>query len=231
MQGGESPRSMTAADLCRRCRAETERYRRREPHDDAFCFEAVRRAIVEQDQVCWRELVGTFQEQVLAWCRKVGAGPHADVDELLTLAWAKFWKSYTGDKLSDADGMRAVLLYLKTCVRSVVIDEVRARAPTVPLEEGPHEPASHQPSPAEQQAREAANAELWAIVERHLRNDRERALVYLMFELGLKPAEIQARRPDLFPAATDVYRLWRNIGDRLRRSADLRRWFDEEEPS
>ncbi len=230
MQGGDALRTLSATDLCRRCRAETERYRRREPHDDAFCFEVLRRAITEQDQACWRELVAIYQEQMAAWCRKAGAGPNADTDELTTLAWAKFWKSYTKDKLADAGGMRAVLLYLKTCVRSVVIDEVRTRAATVPLEEGPHEPASHLPSPAEQQAQEAANAELWAIVEQSLRNDRERTLLSLMFELGLKPSEIQARRPDLFPAATDVYRLWRNVGDRLRRNADLRRRFDETEP-
>lgn len=228
MQGGDSPRSMAARELCRRCRAETERYRRREPHDDSFCFEAVQRAIAEQDQTCWRELVAIYQEQVAAWCRKAGAGPHADTDELATLAWAKFWKSYTKDKLADAGGMRAVLLYLKTCVRSVVIDEARAHTATVPLEEGPHEPASHLPPPGDQQVQEAANAELWAIVAGALRTERERTLVSLMFELGLKPAEIQARRPDLFPAATDVYRLWRNIGDRLRRNAALRRWFEDE---
>ncbi len=55
-------------------------------------------------------------------------------------------------------------------------------------------------------------------------------LIYLKYELGLKSAEIQARRPDLFPSVGDVYRLERNILDRLRRSEALERWFAEGGP-
>jgi hypothetical protein len=45
--------------------------------------------------------------------------------------------------------------------------------------------------------------------------------------LGLTSAEVQRRRPDLFPAVGEVYRVTRNLLDRLRRSPEMARWMRE----
>jgi hypothetical protein len=66
----------------------------------------------------------------------------------------------------------------------------------------------------------------WCLIEEHLRDVRDRLLVHLTYELGLRPAEIQERHPDQFPSVRDVYRITRNILDRLRRSTSLATWLN-----
>jgi len=51
-------------------------------------------------------------------------------------------------------------------------------------------------------------------------------LMHLSLEIGLKPREIQAQRPDLFPDIKEVYTMTRNVFDRLRRSPEFHRWYD-----
>jgi hypothetical protein len=49
--------------------------------------------------------------------------------------------------------------------------------------------------------------------------------VYLSFVLDLKPGEIQERHPELFASVDDVYRIKRNVVERLRRSPQIREFL------
>jgi DNA-directed RNA polymerase specialized sigma24 family protein len=119
-----------------------------------------------------------------------------------------------------------VLAYLRTCARSVVLDAQRRRQAHLALEDAGEE-ASDEPSPhVHCLAREEQEA-LWRMVARHLRDERERRLVVLIYQTGLRPAEVHARHPELFPRVDDVYRLHRNILERLRRDGELRHCRDE----
>jgi hypothetical protein len=71
-------------------------------------------------------------------------------------------------------------------------------------------------------------ARLRELVLRHARDERDRAIIALSYELGLRSAAVQAARPDLFPTVADVYRATRNLLDRLGRSHELRAWFERE---
>ena len=220
------PASLPTAELCRRCREETGRYRRHEPSDDHFCFELIRRAVVLRDEQCWEELYAVYRDYVVSWCRKSGAeSSMTEIDELVTLTWEKFWHSYTPEKLQHASGAAAVLGYLKMCARSVVLDQARGRSRNIPLDEGAHEQPDTAPTPSEHHAGRAVRQEFWAMIDRHLHDERERILVHLRYELGLKPSEVYARHPELFPTIQDVYRVIRNVIDRLRRSKDLGDWL------
>ncbi|HEY7295240.1 MAG TPA: hypothetical protein VH916_09365, partial [Dehalococcoidia bacterium] len=95
---------MPVAELCRRCQEETARYRRREGHDDSYCFAVMQRAIVQHDDECWETLHTVYGEQMLAWCRKAASGLGTEPDELIALAWAKFLRSYSAEKLQQANG-------------------------------------------------------------------------------------------------------------------------------
>jgi len=214
-------------ELCRRCREETGRYRRGEPYDDRFCFDMIRRAIVERDESCWSQLHAIYGEQVHAWCRGKAPGPNTEIEELAAVAWEKFLISYRPEKLAAAAGSAAVLRYLKMCAQSVTIDAARARSGTVSLDDAadPPDPA---PAPADVLAERSFHSELWQLVSGMLRNERERVLMHLMYDIGLKSAEIQGQRPDLFSDVGDIYRLTRNIQDRLARSPELRAWRDEQ---
>jgi hypothetical protein len=231
-EAGDPAGNLSVAELCRRCRQETVRYRGGEPHDDRYSFEVFRRAVVERDERCWQELYDLYHDQVLTWCRQAGGALAGDLDEFLALTWERFWMNYTPEKLHASTGTAAMLSYLKMCSRSVVVDAARGRQRSVfghpaalPLDHAAVEWAARQASPDETLASSAGRDALWQAINSRLRDERERVLMYLTLELGLRSAEIQTRRPDLFPAVVDVYRATRNVLDRLRRDAELRAWL------
>ena len=63
---------------------------------------------------------------------------------------------------------------------------------------------------------------MWEAIARELQNEAEETVVHLSFARDLKPAEIFERHPELFASVEDVYRIRRNVLDRLRRSANVR---------
>jgi DNA-directed RNA polymerase specialized sigma24 family protein len=213
-------------DLCRRCREETEHYRRARPVDGRFCLEIFRRAIVEHDQACWSELYDIYHDQALMWCRRAGAGQHADHEEIITEAWTRFWRYFTTTKLEEATGIAGVLTYLRSCIFTVVIDQRRRQVETTPLDPTLMPPDTV-PGPDEALAAAAAVSEFWRTVHQHLHDERERVLMHMKYILLLRSAEIQHRYPALFPTVDDVYRITRNVLDRLRRSPAIRRFVEE----
>jgi hypothetical protein len=66
--------------------------------------------------------------------------------------------------------------------------------------------------------------ELWEIIKSLLPNDRERRLAYLLYHCGLKSREIIHYCPDEFSDVQEIYRLTRNITERLIRNRDQIRW-------
>jgi hypothetical protein len=118
-----------------------------------------------------------------------------------------------------------VLRYLKMCARSAAFDVARSKTVCVSLDDSPIEVWDRKQVPAEEYVDQDARARMWAIVNATLKTQRERVVAYLAYEHGLKSAEIQARRPDLFESVADVYRVSRNVIDRLKRNHDLIAWF------
>ena len=53
-----------------------------------------------------------------------------------------------------------------------------------------------------------------------LPNERERRLAYLLYHCGLKPREIVRFCPQVWSDVQEIYRLRRNIMERLLRNAD-----------
>jgi hypothetical protein len=227
------------SDLCSHCREEILRFRRGEAFDDAFCFEIFRRAVVEHEEECWRELHDIYHDQILAWCRRASRGSDINAEDLVGFAWEKFWHSFGPENFARADGTAAVQRYLKMCAQTAAIDVARDRQANISLDrplsdlEGDGtslrdlivDPA---PTPEQALTAETAQAEFWRLVGGLTNNDAERAIVYMKYEIGLKSGEIQAKRPDLFPEIGDVYRTTRNLLDRLRRSPELSKWLGDE---
>jgi hypothetical protein len=221
------PRVLGVYEVCARFRDETAQYLRGESESDQYNQEVIRRAVVERDEVCWEQLYGVYHDQVLYWCRQAGARWIDDPEEMVALTWEKFWRCYTPEKFAASPGAGGALRYLKMCARSVVVDAARRRAALQRLGTEGHQHAAAVLAPDEELAGIDARDRFWAIVESCLRDDRERALMRLMFELGLRSADVQACRPELFPTVADVYRTTRNILDRLRRNRDLAVWLGE----
>ena len=211
---------------------EPKKYRRGETEDDSSALGLFERAIYELDGEAWDAVHTLFNPQVLVWCRKMSRNA-VDVEDMTSLTWEKFFRYFGPEKLTAARHIGAVLRYLKACAASAGIDMLRQQHRGYQeLNAWDTEDATATfPDLADSGASvewefmaQERRRQLWGIVAENIRSAEERALIRLRYEYDLRPSEIQARRPDLFPDVGDVYRTTRNLLDRLRRSPALRRF-------
>jgi DNA-directed RNA polymerase specialized sigma24 family protein len=220
-----TPTTMSVADLARRCREETLRFLRAESRDDAFCFELFQRAVARRDHAAWEAIVGQYRGIVLAYVGQHSAAklvPEHD-EYWVNRAFQRFWMAVTPDRFDRFPDLPALLKYLKMCVHSVLLDEIRARraASITSLEDVPE--TMHEPRDAEGAVvGKLAAQQLWQAVNRALQDEPERVVAFLSFARELKPSEIFERHPTLYDSVADVYRIKRNVLERLRRSPEIR---------
>ncbi len=216
---------LSLAELGRRCREETLRFLRGEPRDDAFCFEVFERAVVRREDEAWETIVGQYRGIVLAYVGQHSAAAmiHEPDDYWVNRAFQRFWSAVGPDRFTQFPDLAALLKYLKLCVHSVLMDEIRARraAPTNSLDEIPETVASA--TNAERSVvGKLAGEQLWAAITAELQDEAEKMVAYQSFARGLKPSEIFERHQGLFASVGDVYRIKRNLIERLRRNPQVR---------
>jgi DNA-directed RNA polymerase specialized sigma24 family protein len=219
------PGQLGLSALAAACREETNKFLRRETFTDSFCFELFRRAICDQVQPAWETILSQYRGMVLAWVRRHPAATATDEEDdyWVNRTFERFWRAVGPERFGSFRGVADLLTYLKTCAHSVLLDEVRARkaAQVEPLPESGEE-GDDPPDARAVALGGLVGRELWAAILREVQDEAERTVTYLSFALDLKPQEIQERHPALYPAVADVYRIKRNVIDRLRRSAAIR---------
>jgi hypothetical protein len=216
--------ALSIAELARRCADETLRFVRGEPRDDIYCFEIFARAIVHREDQAWTAIMAQYRGIVLAYVGQHSAAAAVrEPDEFwVNRAFARFWGAVGPDRFAQFPDLPALLKYLKLCVHSVLMDELRARrAPSLSLDELPEN------TPGAAAAEQSligtlSGQELWSAVLGELQDEAERVIAILSFARGLKPSEIYDRNPRLYSDVADVYRIKRNIVERLRRSPRIR---------
>jgi hypothetical protein len=218
-------RELQLSELARRCREETLRFLRGEPRDDAFCFEAFERAVVQGDDGAWEAVIAQYRGIVLSYVGQhtVAAMLHESDDYWVNRAFQRFWSAVGPDRFAQFPDLPALLKYLKLCVHSVLLDEARARraGTTTSLDEVPD--TTPAPTNAEHSVvGKLSGEQLWETVLGELQDEAERVVAYLSFARDLKPAEIFSRHPTLYGSVPDVYRIKRNVVERLRRSSEVR---------
>jgi hypothetical protein len=218
---GELP----VVELARRCREETLRFLRGEDRDDAFCFEIFQRAVVQRNDDAWEAIVAQYRGIVLAYVSQhsVAAMLHEADDYWVNRAFQRFWSAVGADRFGRFPDLPALLKYLKLCVHSVLMDEMRSRRASSlnSLEEIPEsQPAQN--NDERDVVGKLAGEQLWAAIVHELQDEAEEKVVYLSFARDMKPSEIVERHPDLFATVADVYRVKRNVIERLRRSSAIR---------
>jgi hypothetical protein len=218
-------RDLPLRELAARCREETLRFLRGEPRDDAYCFEVFERAVAQRDDDAWEAIMIQYRGIVLAY-----VGQHAAPtmlrepdDYWVNRAFQRFWTAVGPERFGQFADLAGLLKYLKLCVHSEVMDEMRARktASVTSLDE------LSETAPAPNNSERAAlgklaGEQLWETVLRELQDEGEQVVAYLSFARDLKPAEIFQRHPGLYESVADVYRVKRNVIERLRRSAEVR---------
>lgn len=221
-------RELPLVELARRCREETLRFLRGDERDDSFCFEIFQRAVVGREDAAWEAIVVQYRGIVLAYVSQHTATAllRETDDYWVNRAFQRFWTAVGADRFDSFPDLAALLKYLKMCVHSVVMDEIRARKATSAssLDEVPETTPGATDSEGNVLGKLSAE-QLWAAIGRVLQDEAEQRVVYLSFARDLKPSEIFERHPTLFAGVSDVYRVKRNVIERLRRSPEIRAYL------
>lgn len=212
------PREMSLAELSSRCTSEIQKYNQRESHNDQWCLEIFRRAMLQEDSDAWTVLEERFHGIVLSWVRRHPqreAARGIDSEEnYVALTFARFWMGTVRNKNLEFNTLAGALVFLRACVNSVIIDTLRGQK-ELPIPENYERMA---PEPDE-------NYQRWEVIKGFIPNEREQRLAYYLYYCGLKPRQIVERCPQEFNDVHEIFRLTRNILDRLKRNKDRLHWL------
>jgi hypothetical protein len=212
------PHEMSLAELTSRCTSEIQKYNQRESHNDQCSLEIFRRAMLQEDSDAWTVLMERFHGIVLSWVRR---HPHREAargidseENYVALTFARFWMVTVRNKSLEFNTLAGALVFLRACVNSVIIDTLRGQK-ELPIPENYERVA---PEPDESYQR-------WEVIKGFIPNERERRLAYYLYYCGLKPRQIVERCPQEFSDVHEIFRLTRNIIDRLKRNKDRLHWL------
>ena len=227
-QGAGACSALPVEELAGRCREEAAGYRRGTAEPGDCGYELLRRAVCEADQAAWAAAVAQYRGLVLAWAHQHPAFGATDEDDdyWVNRTFERFWAAVPPERFRAFPGLPALLSYLKLCVGSVVVDDARRRTAGFELRGWQVAGLAGGAAGEEAVLGELAGRELWRAVEGEVRDEAERLVAHLCLVLDLKPREVYARHPDRFASVADVYRVKRNLLDRLVRNPAIRRFLD-----
>ena len=218
--------TLSLAELARHSAAEQEQYRQRLPVDERASLELFRRAIQQRDALAWELIYEQWKGLLVHWLLQHPAADLAlkyePTENYISAAFSKFWQATAARSQwpkQEFSSLNRILAYVRSCLNSVVLDAVRqahARQREIGEKSIAEGAVSQQPAEWDEA--------LWKCIELALPGQRERALVYLRYVLGYRPREVVATHPQVFPDVDEVYRMERNILQRLRRHPALARW-------
>ena len=214
---------MSLSALAERCIQEIENYRRGEPSNDQYGVELFRRALMEHDPLAWEVVQQHFNVTLHRWIQSHplrDSALHFDsAENYVALAFARFWQATVVNREIEFRTLAAVLRYLHASLHGAILDTLRAYS-------RPHEVPLPEPGEAgEPSAEERDDShDLWEVIRSLIPDERELRVAYLIFHCGLKPREIVHFCSEEFCGVKEIYRLRRNIVERLLRNADYIRW-------
>jgi RNA polymerase sigma factor (sigma-70 family) len=216
--------------LVHQCRKEEARFRSGQDNSTSACRELFRLAIVHQSQRAWRAVHEQYHAQLLRWA----SGHQAAAEDIAQKAWEKFIHNVTPERFPRFANIGALMSFLKRCVKSVLIDRARAEereqnalAAWGDLErETMHQNPSSLSGPS-YIIDDIVRQQFVEDVYDHLRDEEERLVIFLSFELGLPPRDIAAHYPEKFPTPKHVSRIKERVIRRLANDPVLRKRYGE----
>jgi hypothetical protein len=215
-------KEQSLTELMDACTREIYKYRHNEPSDDSYCLEILRRAAVLRDDRAWSILQRLFSENVRFWLARhayrEAALRHEIEQNYIDDAFRRFWQAVSDQTLTFTS-LAGALRYLRLCLHCAIMDTLRAYA------RGNVESIPDYGHPEEPQVEDSyGDDELWETIKSILPGERERRVAYLHFHCNLKPREIIRYCPGEFSGEEEIYRLKRNIMERVLRNVDKIRW-------
>jgi DNA-directed RNA polymerase specialized sigma24 family protein len=225
--------SLSLSGIQHRCAEESERFFRRQNYDPRFCFELFRRAVLEHDQRAWEMIHHQYHPLVLNWVQRHSLLSAVDEEAayFANRAFEKMWGVLSPQKFNQFPDLKSILRYLQMCVHSVIVDYARRGEQTILLEDSEREPVvlhdPRQSSLEEKVFTRRQATELWQWINEHLKDDKERAVIYGSFVLDLKPAEMLETYTHLFRDVREIYTTKENVLARLRRDSSLKELVED----
>jgi DNA-directed RNA polymerase specialized sigma24 family protein len=146
-------------------------------------------------------------------------------EDLADRALARAWMALTPERFSNFPSLSTLLAYLRRCVTATAIDAARTRMVQDRLAQ--QADRTNLLSIEQIVLARLDNTELWQIVAPLAKTEAERVVLVERFVQALPPRTILARHPTLFADVMAVYAVIRNLCERLRRSPELRRLYDD----
>jgi hypothetical protein len=188
--------------------------------NDEYSLELLRRAIVQRDEQAWIGVQQCFGGLVRCWLHQ---HPKRDVafrleseENYVAQTFERFWQATTSNRHVECITLAAALQYLRASLNGVILDTLRtyARPGEVML-----------PETRELQSQNTINTnEVCEALLMRLSDEREKRLTYLLFHCGLTPREIIHCCPQEWSDVGEIYRVKRNIMERLLHDMDQLRW-------
>ncbi len=215
-------RALSIPALAEQCRREIQAYHRGEPSNEAYGLELLYCAIVQEDQDAWAGIQQCLSEQVRGWLyghpRREAALRWEGEASYVALAFERFWQATTGQQMQFRT-LAGALAYLRASLHGAIVDTLQtySRPAEVSL---PESGVAGEPHMEDQ----TNSSELWEILQTILPSAREQRLAYLFYHCGLKPREIVRLCPQEWSDVQEIYRLRRNMLERVLHHADQLRW-------
>jgi len=201
--------------LVEQCRQEIQAYRRGGPSNEAHGLELLHRTIVQGDQAAGAGIQQCLSEIVLGWLR---GHPSREVayrllseEDYVALAFERFWQATIQQQVIFRT-LAGALVYLRASLHGAILDtlrdSLRPREVSMPL--------AQEPVVEDQTARLA----VWEILQTMLPSEREQRLAYLLYHCKLGPREMVRFCPQEWNDIQEIYRLRRDILQRLLRNAN-----------
>jgi DNA-directed RNA polymerase specialized sigma24 family protein len=216
-------------ELAARLAKETKKFLADKTHNDQPGLALFTLAITQNNQEAWTSLYEQYRPLVLNWLMR---SPQAkrliayegDATSLIDSAFTKFFQSVPPSKIGQFQTLAGLLRYLQRCTYSVVVDLARTKQARCddPLDEVEHDSAIDGPESAVLTGIESQR--LWQLIE-EVTSETEYWLLHQTFVEGARPKEVSQDAPAAFPTVEDVYRVRKNVLERLRRNRKLQQEF------
>jgi hypothetical protein len=223
LKGEAACDALHVSQLAAQCLREIDNFRQGESYTDVYGVELLRRATVRGDQEAWAWVQHCFSEMVRGWLRRHPSREAAcrleSEENYVAQSFERFWQATTLTRRVEFSTLAAALQYLRASLNGAILDMLRAYA-------RPREVSLPEPGKLGELQVEDHNdsSEVWEILQTMLANEREQRLAYLLYHCGLKPREIVRFCPQEWSDVQEVYRLRRNIMERILNKGDQLRW-------
>jgi len=228
MTSGRNLRLIDVDRLADECADQTARFFSRTEHDTGYCYELFRRAIISRNDYAWEKIYDIYQPLIASWVgRHSGLGTaDEEVDYFVNCAFDKLWSAVNAEKFGQIQDLASLLRYFQMCVYSVIVDYARGNQfSTTDLDILANHVAPDSTSIEKYVTDQLERLRLWEMVTKLTQDEREIIVLRYSFVYDLKPAQIYAAHPDQFESLEELYRVKRNLLNRLRRNQMLRQFL------